>query len=1534
MNFHLRCRCGPRRQIRANLVDATPRPVPRYDPTGTVPISKQFGKDFAQRWQRVRRMIPDAVSLKLNNAATHALITGNDPVRAFQAWLDESMRQFVLGINGTWTMPYVRGAGDLARATSAQTLGDAFNPDQPNVDRVPLLQSLTISELRGIIDATSQQATRAFANGILANLSSSRTARNVNAVIDSIGRRRSQLLASFMPMRSFSAVTLDAFRAHGVASVGTIAERARVVSSAPSPTILARDAKKKTYKPKNLVEVLTAGDSKVCEDCEQISDEGPYSIDEAENLIPAHINCRCLFVPWHDERFADPEDVGDGDLPGHEFHGNQWTTGGGGSAADFSDLAKQTMQQPLSPEATDVMSRYSGFSTIALNRTLNNYLRSDRASDYQPDWWAVGATDEDRQQWNDNITTLDKAIAGTSLPHDLPVYRGIKADLLAHLKPGDTFTDKGYMSTTTERSHADIFGDQVMAFTLPKGAKALPVTSDIGGGTLEGAPENEVILPRGSQFRYLGKDSSGVHNFDLLKKTIKDAFNEANHPREPAGSSEGGQFTSGGGGGGITPSAQPVGGGSIAEKHAAMQKEIDEKDLHMKFEGSLGGTEGPVFFTEKQHEAAMHAMAAKHGMKLTKIIEGESVSTWKPEHALSPAAPAIKQGPEQIDVATLTKTGGKKGSNEGGVYTSGKYFDEPGSTQYYIKNPPTKDHVQNETMAAKLYQLAGARTMDYVPVKGGEHVATILKPLDKDNISKFSTAEKAEAQKDFGIHAWLSNWDAAGTGGDNQVVIGGHTHTVDVGGSMKYRAQGTAKGSDYGSKVTETLSMLDPNKSPDAAKLYGSMTTFDKIESYKRVTAIPDAAIYKTVSEAGGSAEDAHLLIDRKNDLGKQTAALEKTLGITPLMAAPEPAPPVSGVTEHNIAMLAATAKAAQAVHEAQVISAAPVPVFKTKMEHVAHLLNKGTTNEEIKGKLNWPTISVPQVAHNLNMKLEKVKVDGVIHYKATPMTPEQIAAKGAKPAKATAPTQATPEQAAFFKAAMKGEATPVPVVTKPEPSTAEYNKIFEELATPAEPLKPAAETTVGNFLNELDDLNIDYEHIEGANYHHITPKQHFAAFVSGIAAKDHPDVVNNGDGSFSIAKPGAPKPAPLAATKTILNAPAAPTPTPAPTKHDISTPEGNFKQSLDDLGIKYTAIEGKFSHHVTPDEKDWATVKDVAKYHPQVTEMGGTFSVTKASTVVPTPAPAPTLPQAAPPPPPPPEPPTADELKKAQKNTALTAQYVPGAPAGHPEAEKLIAAFNQKYEGKVITDPQALAQKVAEFKQLSANMVPFQSEKQAQEAKVKAQQLVTQAENAAKAQQLATQVAAAEKAAHEAEMNDPETKAHYEALKGVGINQNEMKAAEYTIKKHNLAITPKQGAAIQAYVGNHYIKVNDTLRMGKKMSLDQVRFAQVLDSALEKMPIYAGYTQRGIKNDPGFKIFQNYADNVGSVITENQFTSAGVNHKLWGPTTIHIQGKNGRDIRAFNSGEGGGEIVYRKGTHLHIIKVNANTHEVWAEEV
>ena len=44
------------------------------------------------------------------------------------------------------------------------------------------------------------------------------------------------------------------------------------------------------------VEIITAGDGLVCDDCIDAEDNNPWSINEAQGLLPMHPNCRCAFA--------------------------------------------------------------------------------------------------------------------------------------------------------------------------------------------------------------------------------------------------------------------------------------------------------------------------------------------------------------------------------------------------------------------------------------------------------------------------------------------------------------------------------------------------------------------------------------------------------------------------------------------------------------------------------------------------------------------------------------------------------------------------------------------------------------------------------------------------------------------------------------------------------------------------------------------------------------------------------------------------------------------------------------------------------------------------------------------------------------------------------------------------------------------------------------------------------------------------------------------------------------------------------------
>lgn len=222
-----------------------------------------------------------------------------------------------------------------------------------------------------------------------------------------------------------------------------------------------------------------------------------------------------------------------------------------------------------------------------------------------------------------------------------------------------------------------------------------------------------------------------------------------------------------------------------------------------------------------------------------------------------------------LKMSSLNKIGGKLGSNEGG-----KYEDDSGN-KFYIKKGKSKAHVSNEYLAADLFKAAGARTQKYRDVEGGDHIATEWENYSKNNAKDFTKEERKEAQKLFAVHAWLSNWDAAGLDYDNQAIEGGKAVALDLGGALEYRAQGAPKGDKFGNKAGEWDSMRDPSINPQNAKLFGGMSNEDLKNSAKMVDRVSDTEIYRMVEKRGKPKALAEKLIERKRDIGMRAAALE-----------------------------------------------------------------------------------------------------------------------------------------------------------------------------------------------------------------------------------------------------------------------------------------------------------------------------------------------------------------------------------------------------------------------------------------------------------------------------------------------------------------------------------------------------------------------------------------------------------------------------------------------------------------------------------
>jgi hypothetical protein len=217
-----------------------------------------------------------------------------------------------------------------------------------------------------------------------------------------------------------------------------------------------------------------------------------------------------------------------------------------------------------------------------------------------------------------------------------------------------------------------------------------------------------------------------------------------------------------------------------------------------------------------------------------------------------------------IDTTALQRIGGQLGSNPAGL------FQDATGRRYYVKTLESVAHARNELIAARLYQLAGAPTLSYVPTQAPEQIATEWVALDKRCVAHFNASERQQAQQWLGVHAWTANWDAAGFDGDNQGVVNGQVLTLDMGGALAFRAHGDPKGQAFGTRVNELDALRDDKDNPHAARLFANMGQGEIHQAILKVVQIPDAQIRQCILDNGGSRSLADKMIARKNDMAQR----------------------------------------------------------------------------------------------------------------------------------------------------------------------------------------------------------------------------------------------------------------------------------------------------------------------------------------------------------------------------------------------------------------------------------------------------------------------------------------------------------------------------------------------------------------------------------------------------------------------------------------------------------------------------------------
>jgi len=281
----------------------------RVDPTGTTGTRMRFAAELRGRLRVVMREVRKALVeqdvlaiertpgafLRLPDVPPGAAFqfrTTELKVQAFIDWLRELSDAGVLEITArdglrvvgreAWERIYIRTAYQkgIADARAAAVRAGLVAPgasvvalfNRPfHADRVGLLYTRVFSDLQGITDEMDKQISRILAQGMADGRGPREIARQMSQAVDGIGRTRANVLARTEVIRAHAEATLNEFETLGVTDV--VAE----------------------------VELSTAGDDRVCPDCDSLSGH-VYTIDDARGVIPVHPNCRCAWLPVVERR--------------------------------------------------------------------------------------------------------------------------------------------------------------------------------------------------------------------------------------------------------------------------------------------------------------------------------------------------------------------------------------------------------------------------------------------------------------------------------------------------------------------------------------------------------------------------------------------------------------------------------------------------------------------------------------------------------------------------------------------------------------------------------------------------------------------------------------------------------------------------------------------------------------------------------------------------------------------------------------------------------------------------------------------------------------------------------------------------------------------------------------------------------------------------------------------------------------------------------------------------------------------------------
>jgi len=151
---------------------------------------------------------------------------------------------------------------------------------------------------------------------------------------------------------------------------------------------------------------------------------------------------------------------------------------------------------------------------------------------------------------------------------------------------------------------------------------------------------------------------------------------------------------------------------------------------------------------------------------------------------------------------------------------------------------------------------------------------------------------------------------------------------------------------------------------------------------------------------------------------------------------------------------------------------------------------------------------------------------------------------------------------------------------------------------------------------------------------------------------------------------------------------------------------------------------------------------------------------------------------------------------------------------------------------------------------------------------------------------------------------------------------QNKVNELQNQINSSKIGLSDEEQLAVNQYISSESYILNEALRYGLELTQEQKVMMKNLDKALNKFPKYEGNVTRSIMLDKDtLKEFLEI-HKEGAKVKYKAYTSstAGTRYNEASDIELHINSRNGRDIRLFNNDEQ--EILFKRNTIFKVSKI------------